>query len=182
MRKIKLITIIIFLAFNNQVMADTLFKDGFNETGNWEYIADDVMGGVSKGKVQFKKVNGDNHAILSGEVNTKNNGGFIQIRRDLNGINLETAKAIKIIAKGNNQKYFLHIRTNRMFLPWQYYHAEFTVNESFNEYVIPISSFNKSGYFIPGKINSKNITSIGLVAYGRDHSAELHVKEIEFVK
>ena len=35
-------------------MADTLFKDGFNETGNWEYIADDVMGGVSKGKVQFK--------------------------------------------------------------------------------------------------------------------------------
>ena len=69
-----------------------------------------------------------------------------------------------------------------MFLPWQYYHAEFTVNKSFNEYVIPISSFNKSGYFIPGKINSKNITSIGLVVYGRDHSAELHVKEIEFVK
>ena len=138
-------------------MADTLFKDGFNETGNWEYIADDVMGGVSKGKVQFRKVDGENHAILSGEVSTKNNGGFIQIRRDLNGINLETAKAIKIIAKGNNQKYFLHIRTNRMFLPWQYYHAEFTVNESFNEYVIPISSFNKSGYFIPGKINSKNI-------------------------
>ena len=44
-----------------------------------------------------------------------------------------------------------------MFLPWQYYYAEFTVNKSFNEYVIPISSFNKSGYFIPGKINSKNI-------------------------
>ena len=39
-------------------MADTLFKDGFNETGNWEYIADDVMGGVSKGKVQFKKIDG----------------------------------------------------------------------------------------------------------------------------
>ncbi|GIR92616.1 MAG: hypothetical protein CM15mP93_08030 [Thiotrichaceae bacterium] len=75
----------------------------------------------------------------------------------MNGINLETAKAIKIIAKGNNQKYFLHIRTNRMFLPWQYYHAEFTVNKSFNEYVIPISSFNKSGYFIPGKINSKTL-------------------------
>ena len=56
MRKIKLITIIIFLAFNNQVMADTLFKDGFNETGNWEYIADDVMGGVSKGKVEFKDI------------------------------------------------------------------------------------------------------------------------------
>ena len=179
MRKIKLITIIIFLAFNNQVMADTLFKDGFNETGNWEYIADDVMGGVSKGKVQFKKVNGDNHAILSGEVSTKNNGGFIQIRRDLNGINLETAKAIKIIAKGNNQKYFLHIRTNRMFLPWQYYESKFMANNEWKIIELPFSSFNKSNFYQPSTVSSIDVQSIGIVAIGRNFKANIDLASIE---
>ena len=31
------------------------------------------------------------------------------------------------------------------------------------------------------KVNPKKITSIGLVAYGRDHEAELTIKEIEFI-
>ena len=32
------------------------------------------------------------------------------------------------------------------------------------------------------KINPKKITSIGIVAYGRDHYAELYVKELEFLE
>ena len=33
-----------------------------------------------------------------------------------------------------------------------------------------------------GNINPKKITSIGIVAFGRDHEAELFVKEIGFIK
>ncbi len=31
-----------------------------------------------------------------------------------------------------------------------------------------------------GKVNPKNITSIGIVAFGRDHQAELYIKQVEF--
>ena len=67
-------------------------------------------------------------------------------------------------------------------MPWQYYQSEFTVNESFNEFILPINEFKKSGMLMSSKINPKKITSIGLVAFGRDHSAELFIKEIEFIK
>ena len=42
------------------------------------------MGGVSSGKVEYQ----NNNAILSGDVSTENNGGFIQIRLNLEKLTL----------------------------------------------------------------------------------------------
>ena len=66
-------------------------------------------------------------------------------------------------------------------LPWQYYQAEFIVEENFKEFILPIEDFKKSGSLMLKKVNPKKITSIGLVAYGRNHEAELTIKEIEFI-
>ena len=132
--------------------------------------------------LSLKTIEGKTIALLTGNVTTENNGGFIQIRRDLRSINLEDINLIKLIAKGNNQKYFVFLRTTGTKLPWQYYQSEFTVNENFNEFILPINEFKKSGMLMSSKINPKKITSIGLVAFGRDHSAELFIKEIEFIK
>ena len=44
------------------------------------------MGGVSTGKAEIKK-EGDNFFLrLSGNVSTKNNGGFIQVRSDIDDL------------------------------------------------------------------------------------------------
>ena len=86
------------------------------------------------------------------------------------------------MAKGNSQKYYIFLRTTGTILPWQYYASEFTVNENFNEFVLPIRDFEKSGFLLAKNINPKKITSIGIVAFGRDHEAELFVKEIGFIK
>ena len=79
------------------------------------------------------------------------------------------------------------MRTTGTVLPWQYYSAEFKVTENFEEFILPIDEFKKSGLLMAGKVNPKNITSIGLVAFGRDHKAEqlhseLHVKEVDIFK
>ncbi len=173
--------VVIFLGISNKSWSDTVLKDNFEKLNLWEYIADDVMGGVSKGNVKFQSVEGGNIALLQGDVSTENNGGFIQIRRALRDIDLHDAKSVKIIAKGNDQEYFVFLRTTGTVLPWQYYSAEFKVNENFEEFILPIDEFKKSGLLMTGKVNPKNITSIGLVAFGRDHQAELHVKEVEFI-
>jgi len=166
-----------FVTISSNNFAETMFKDNFQDPSQWRYIGDNVMGGISTGEVHYQ----ENVATLTGNVSTENNGGFIQIRMNLDKINLDKAKSIKLIAKGNNQKYFVHLRTTGTLLPWQYYQAEFIVEENFKEFILPIEDFKKSGSLMLKKVNPKKITSIGLVAYGRDHEAELVIKEIEFI-
>ena len=171
-----------FVTISSNNFAETMFKDNFQDPSQWRYIGDNVMGGISSGNVEFKIIDGEAVAILSGSVTTENNGGFIQIRRNLNDFKLENSNSIRLVAKGNSQKYYIFLRTTGTILPWQYYASEFTVNENFNEFVLPIRGFEKSGFLLAKNINPKNITSIGIVAFGRDHEAELFVKEIGFIK
>ena len=138
------------------------------------------MGGVSTGKVEFLNDNNKFYARMRGNVSTENKGGFIQVRRKLEKLNLEGSKFIEIVAKGNNQNYFIHLRTSGTFLPWQYYQISFKVLNSFETFKLPISEFKRSSVFLSKRINPKNITSIGVVAFGRDHSADIYIKEINF--
>ena len=49
---------------------------------NWKYISDQVMGGVSEGTVSLEQDGDMVFARLTGDVSTKNNGGFIKINWD----------------------------------------------------------------------------------------------------
>lgn len=180
MKKILHITLILMTMFTNKSFAESILKDNFQNSTQWKFISDNVMGGVSTGSINYVMKEGNSSAYLSGNVSTKNNGGFIQIRRSLKDIDLSKAKYIKITAKGNNQKYFLHLRTSGTILPWQYYQISFEVKEEYKEYILQIKEFKKSGSFQPSMVNSKSISSVAVVAYGRDHKADIHVKEISF--
>ena len=171
--------LIIFISRSN---GENILKDDFTNENEWTYIADNVMGGISEGGVEFNLVDSNVYALLSGNVSTENNGGFIQIRRELKNIDLSKAKSIRVYARGNNEKYYIFLRTTGTILPWQYYSHEFTVNEEYNEFIMHIQDFKKSGSLLAKQINPKKITSIGIVAYGRDHYAELYVKELEFLE
>ena len=56
------------------------------------------------------------------------------------------------------------------------------LRNEYDEFIMPIRDFKKSGMLLANQINPKKITSIGIVAYGRDHYAELYVKELEFLE
>ena len=47
---------------------------------------------------------------------------------------------------------------------------------------MPIKDFKKSGTLLAKQVNPKKITSVAIVAYGRDHAAEIYVKELEFIE
>ena len=51
----------------------------------WEFISDQVMGGVSTGRVSLERDETARQTVLHlrGSVSTKNNGGFIQARLKL---------------------------------------------------------------------------------------------------
>ena len=96
------IILIISLIFTISISrADKMFLDNFKLTEKWNFITDQVMGGVSYGKVEYQKINNQTTAIMTGKVSKENNGGFIQIRRNLNKIDLSGSKKVKIMSNNN---------------------------------------------------------------------------------
>ena len=102
-------------------MIDDFTKDSDKR---WEFFTDQVMGGVSEGTASILSDNNGSYVRLEGSVSTANNGGFIQIRRDLRDGPKE-AKGLLLKVKGNGENYYIHLRTGGTVLLWQYYKISF---------------------------------------------------------
>ncbi len=63
-------------------------------------------------------------------------------------------------------------------LPWQYYQAGFETGPNWTEVRLPWSAFKPSGRLLPARVSPQTIRSIGLVAYGRDHVADVSLAEL----
>ena len=146
----------------------------------WRFFTDQVMGGVSTGGVAFAEENGTSFARMTGRVSTANRGGFIRMRLDLASPPPKGATGVWLIVRGNAQCYFVHLRTDGTLLPWQYYQAGFEVTEVWREVRLPLDSFNASGALLRGAPKATSVTSLAVVAYGRDHDARIDVREVGF--
>lgn len=134
----------------------------------WTYLADTVMGGESRGQARIE----DGALHLAGEVSTANRGGFIQARTEVEGAP-GTARGLVIRVRGNGEAYFIHLRTRRTRLPWQYYQARFETGPDWRDVILPWAAFAPSGGLLPSPPASGDVRSVGLVAYGRDHRADV---------
>ncbi len=146
----------------------------------WRFFTDQVMGGVSTGGVTFAQEDGQAFARMTGRVSTANRGGFIQMRLDLATPPPEGTTGVRMIVRGNGQHYFVHLRTGGTLLPWQYYQAGFDVTESWNEVRLPLDAFEASGGLLRSVPAPGSLTSVAVVAYGRDHDARIDVREVGF--
>lgn len=140
----------------------------------WRFISDRVMGGVSDGTTSLDTQDGITFARLRGTVSTANNGGFIQIRQDLQTSLPAQATGIALKVRGNGAAYYIHLRPAVSRRPWQYYQAAFETTVEWQEITLPWSAFKARGglgpQFVPTDINS-----VGIVAYGADYEAVLDI-------
>ena len=70
------------ISINSKALAVEDLSFPFNSDSGryWQYISDQVMGGISDGEVTLEQDGEMFFARLTGNVSTKNNGGFIQLR------------------------------------------------------------------------------------------------------
>lgn len=146
----------------------------------WRFFTDQVMGGVSTGGVTFAQEDGLNFARMTGRVSIANRGGFIQMRLDLVSPPPADTTGVRLIVRGNGQRYFVHLRTGGTLLPWQYYQAGFEVTESWTEVRLPLDAFTASGALLRSVPKPGSLSSVAVVAYGRDHDARIDVREVGF--
>jgi len=140
----------------------------------WSYLADTVMGGVSEGSARIE----DGALRLSGTVSTANRGGFIQARTEVPEGLPATTTALRLRVRGNGERYFVHLRTTRTRLPWQYYQQGFQTGPDWSEVTLPLAGFAASGRLLSGAVRAEEIRSIGIAAYGRDHAADLWLQAL----
>jgi hypothetical protein len=176
-----LAALMVMAALSSSALADALIDDFSNNPAQrWRFFADTVMGGVSSGKVEFLKESGAGFARMTGTVSTANNGGFIQFRTDLATPPPAGAKGVRLVARGNGERYFVHLRTSLTLLPWQYYQAAFETSKDWREVRLPLEAFKASGRMLPGLVKAGSIKSVGIVAFGRDHEVLVEVREARF--
>ena len=166
----------------NLLMASEKKFEAFNPESikTWSFFSDGVMGGVSTGKALVKRSGQDNFVRIEGKVSTDNNGGFIQIRHNLKKPLKNTTKGMKLKVRGNGENYYIFIRTRSTLLPWQFYNLEFPTSKKWSIVELEFKNFRRSSNFIRKAFKSSSIKSIGIVAYGRNHSAQVDVSEIDF--
>jgi hypothetical protein len=145
----------------------------------WRFFTDTVMGGVSTGRLVFAEEDGRPHARMTGTVSTANRGGFIQMRAELDGPPPEGTTGVRIVVRGNGERYFVHLRTADTILPWQFHQAGFEAPRDWTEVRLPFEAFRASGGLMRA-VRPGRLTSVAIAAYGRDHEAEVEVREVGF--
>ena len=163
------------------IAGDAMIEDFESQPeARWQFISDTVMGGVSTGRVEFVSGEGDAYARMTGRVSTANNGGFIQFRMELPQALPQDAVGLRLVVYGNDQRYFVHLRTSGTLLPWQYYQAGFDATQEWSEVRLPFGAFKPSGRLLRTTPKPEALKSIGVVAFGRDHEAEIGVREVSY--
>ena len=159
---------------------DSMIQLSLSDPSRWDYFSDQVMGGVSEGRASFER-DGDQPILrLTGMVSTANRGGFIHARTKLDAPLPDTARGVILSVRGNDQTYFVHLRTRRTILPWQFYQASFEVSNTWQEVRIPFNEFAPYGGLLRQSFDVGTVRSLAVAAFGRDHSADLSFRAIGF--
>ena len=150
------------------------------DNSDWTYFADTVMGGVSTGTASIQNLPKGRAIHLKGNVSTKNNGGFIQVRTNVEEGLTKNSEGVSLMVKGNEDTYFIHLRVSGSFVPWHYYQQKFYAPNQWTEIKLPFSNFKRSSRMLRKSLDITKITTLGVVAYGKDYEAEIWITSLDF--
>ena len=149
----------------------------------WRLVTDNVMGGVSEGRLSIEEIAGRRCVRLRGTVRTENNGGFIQAALDLEVPRRRDAggyHGVAIDVYGNDESYNLHLRQEGLWLPWQAFRATFRASAQWQTRYLPFTGFRP--HATNAVLRPDRLTRIGVVAIGRAFSADICVARIGYYR
>lgn len=150
----------------------------------WRGVSDRVMGGVSEATVARETVGGRPALRLTGAVSLENDGGFIQASLDLDPgdgtVDASVFTGVRLVVRGNDEQYSVHLRTPDNVRPWQSYRAQFVAGSEWQTVELPFDGF--APYRLEAPLDTARLRRIGLVAIGREFEADLAVGRVEFYR
>jgi hypothetical protein len=150
---------------------------------NWQFLTDQVMGGVSKGTMVRDAVAGRAAIRMRGDVSLENNGGFVQIALNLSPdgrvFDASAWSGIEIDVFGAGEEYGVHLRTDALTRPWQSYRQSFRADAQWRTVRLPFDRF------VPHRtdvvLDAHRLRRIGVIAIGREFSCDLALGGLRFM-
>ena len=150
----------------------------------WRGVSDRVMGGISEATLTHGVIDGRPSLRMTGDVRLENDGGFIQAALDLapagDTANASGFTGVRIVVRGNGEKYSIHLRTPDNLRPWQSYRASLTAVSDWETIDLPFATFVP--YRLETPLDTRRLRRIGLVAIGRAFHGDLAVSELAFYR
>ncbi|MEM7489706.1 MAG: CIA30 family protein [Pseudomonadota bacterium] len=144
---------------------------------DWRYVADTVMGGVSRGQSEAVVIDGRPATRLTGTVSLENDGGFLQIATDLapetGPLDASGWTGLELDLHGNGEIYEVRVKTSDLTRPWQSYRAAVAVPPQWTTVRIPFADLERYRTDVP--LDLSELRRLGLVAVGREFEADLAV-------
>jgi monofunctional biosynthetic peptidoglycan transglycosylase len=147
----------------------------------WGAVNDNVMGGVSDGRVRMT-----DRATLEffGSISLENNGGFASIRSRRADVDLSSYDGLLVRVRGDGKRYDFNLRTNVRIMAGSY-RAKFETNAgAWQEIYLPFADFEPTSF---GRVRRNlpaldpgEIRSFGLLI--SDKQAGPFAIEVEWIK
>jgi D-alanyl-D-alanine dipeptidase len=87
-------------------------------------------------------------------------------------------RGVRLVVRGNGERYSVHLRTPDNVRPWQSYRAHFTATPDWQAVDLPFSAFTP--HRLDAALDLTRLRRLGLVAIGRAFSADLAIAKIAF--
>ena len=193
MKRIFFVIFSVLISFSSQSIENLEFPIEPLMAKEWKFQSDQVMGGVSQGDVSLVQ-DGDMFFFrLTGDVSTRNNGGFVQFRSKVSLFNKpemfqlihnadkggQELEGVRLKVRGNGERYHVMIRTYSTWSPSDYYYHTFDTSIDWQQVDLPFSEFrrSKSGEM---DLGADQMRDFAVVAYGRDFKSDVSVSNISF--
>jgi len=126
--------LLILIMFGTMNAQNSMFDFSLSDAKNgWLIVNDGVMGGLSKGNIEFTEA----QAKFSGNVSTDNNGGFTMVMNRFKQQSLSEYKAFILEVKGDGKAYQFRVKSNA-YQSHSYVYS-FTTNGKWQTIEIPFS-------------------------------------------
>ena len=89
-------------------------------------------------------------------------------------------RGVRLWVKGNEQTYYVHIRTQQTLLPWQYYSSSFKVSAEWTKVDLSFDDFEPQS--IREKVDLSGLSRIAIVAAKKAFQADVCVGRVEFYR
>lgn len=127
--------LLLLIMFGTMNAQNSMFDFSLNEAKEgWLIVNDGVMGGLSKGVIEFT----EEEAKFSGNVSIDNNGGFTMVMNRFGQQSMSAYKAFILELKGDGKTYQFRVKSNA-YQSHSYVYS-FTTNGKWQKIEIPFSS------------------------------------------
>ena len=193
MKRVFFVILSVLISFSSQSIENLEFPIEPLMAKEWKFQSDQVMGGVSQGDASLVQ-DGDMFFFrLTGDVSTRNNGGFVQFRSKVSLFNKpemfqlihnadkggQELEGVRLKVRGNGERYHVMIRTYSTWSPSDYYYHTFDTSPDWQQVDLPFSEFrrSKSGEM---DLGADQMRDFAVVAYGRNFKSDVSVSNISF--